>query len=84
MTCVDVNECTADMQQCDAQTSCMNLIGSYYCQCSDGYDGDGISFVDIDECISNPCDQTVTKLLPYMTAHVLVVSMVMVLHLRTK
>ena len=62
MTCVDVNECTADMHQCDAQASCMNLIGSYDCQCSDGYDGDGFSFVDIDECISNPCDQNVTIL----------------------
>ena len=56
----------------------MNLIGSYDCQCSDGYDGDGISFVDIDECISNPCDQNVTILLGHMTAHVLVGSIVMV------
>ena len=78
MTCVDVNECTADMHQCDAQALCMNLIGSYDCQCSDGYDGDGFSCVDIDECISNPCDQNVTILLAHMTTHVLMGSMVMV------
>ena len=33
-TCVDINDFTAGLHQCDDQASCMNLIGSYNYQCS--------------------------------------------------
>ena len=33
----------------------MNLIGSYDCQCSDGFVDDGFTCSDVDECMSNPC-----------------------------
>ena len=43
------------MNKCDGKASCMNLIGSYDCQCSDGFVGDDLTCSDVDECMSDPC-----------------------------
>ena len=34
-TITDVNECTEGMNQC--QEICQNMIGSYTCDCNDGF-----------------------------------------------
>ena len=39
----DINECTANVHNCDANAFCNNTEGSYKCTCSPGYDGNGIS-----------------------------------------
>ena len=39
----DINECTANVHNCDANAFCNNTEGSYKCTCSSGYDGNGIS-----------------------------------------
>ena len=37
--------------------NCTNTEGSYRCVCNEGYDGNGTSCVDIDECHTlTPCD----------------------------
>ena len=39
--CVDVDECTIGMDDCDVNAECINEQGSFLCQCRDGYTGDG-------------------------------------------
>ena len=38
---VDVDECTAFPNICDANADCQNTDGSYICSCKAGYMGDG-------------------------------------------
>ena len=35
---------------------CTNTDGSFSCKCNTGYVGDGFSCIDIDECLTSPCD----------------------------
>ena len=37
----DVNECL--VSPCATNANCTNVVGSYTCQCLDGYTGDGLS-----------------------------------------
>jgi hypothetical protein len=39
--CVDVDECGRGLDECAATATCSNSIGSYECECSCGYRGDG-------------------------------------------
>lgn len=40
--CGDVDECAADTDGCnDSQMGCVNTVGSYYCECFDGWGNDG-------------------------------------------
>lgn len=41
--CVDVDECTADLDDCDENASCTNTEGSYECACNPGFGGDGVT-----------------------------------------
>uniref|UniRef100_A0A8R1U0Q1 Uncharacterized protein n=1 Tax=Onchocerca volvulus TaxID=6282 RepID=A0A8R1U0Q1_ONCVO len=52
--CIDINEC-AEESLCHENAFCKNIMGSYSCHCQPGYEGDGFSCNDIDECLSNPC-----------------------------
>ena len=38
--------------QCDSNSDCKNTVGSYHCECPNGYmaNSDGSKCVDIDEC----------------------------------
>ena len=55
--CIDVDECQFDV--CDANGTCTNAIGSYSCECNDGFDGDGITCHDRDECLlDSPCHES--------------------------
>uniref|UniRef100_A0A0N5AH65 EGF-like domain-containing protein n=1 Tax=Syphacia muris TaxID=451379 RepID=A0A0N5AH65_9BILA len=54
--CSDINECSSpELNSCHKNAICNNLMGSYHCQCQDGYRGDGFWCADIDECQQNPC-----------------------------
>lgn len=62
--CEDIDECSdANVSKCDH--SCINLPGSYVCDCNQGFslERDGTSCKDINEClISNDCMQNCTNL----------------------
>ncbi|XP_071552987.1 uncharacterized protein [Panulirus ornatus] len=45
----DENECK--YRPCDVFATCSNTLGSFYCTCFPGYEGDGFSCSDIDECL---------------------------------
>ncbi|XP_028518446.1 neurotrypsin, partial [Exaiptasia diaphana] len=53
----DINECSV-VDSCHPDAFCTNTIGSYICQCNPGYNGDGKSCSDVDECSSavHTCD----------------------------
>ncbi|XP_056667027.1 nidogen-2 isoform X3 [Monodelphis domestica] len=56
--CFDINECVTDSQLCGHNSVCVNLAGSYMCECQNGYE-----FADDKHtCIlisppSNPCEE---------------------------
>ncbi|XP_008310444.1 fibulin-1 isoform X2 [Cynoglossus semilaevis] len=53
--CVDIDECKGPEQVCPGH-SCINLVGSYRCECQAGYNFNSISRVceDINECRHYP------------------------------
>ncbi|XP_073822838.1 cartilage oligomeric matrix protein-like [Musca autumnalis] len=36
-TCVDINECETDSEICEENSVCVNTVGSYKCNCREGY-----------------------------------------------
>ena len=40
---VDVNECDLGQDNCDADATCANTIGSFTCTCNEGYTGSGVN-----------------------------------------
>jgi len=56
----DKNECimtqsSAD-HNCDVAGRCVNTPGSFYCRCVSGFQGDGYTCTDLDDCDPDPCD----------------------------
>lgn len=51
--CGDINECTANTDNCAAKAACTNTTGGFTCKCNSGYSGDGVTCSDIDECSLN-------------------------------
>lgn len=49
---LDVNECQLSDFYCGEKGVCKNLVGSYECECADGFQRDQYTgqCVDIDEC----------------------------------
>ena len=45
-----MDECLSGNHTCDLNASCLNSKGSYTCHCNDGYNGDGVTCIDVDEC----------------------------------
>ena len=43
----DVNECEQEPYPCDESAICHNTDGSFYCECQEGFSGDGF------ECTGN-------------------------------
>ena len=45
---LDINECNNDtLNNCDINATCSDTNGSYYCQCKDGFTGDGVNCTGI-------------------------------------
>ena len=41
-TILDIDECADEAQNdCDPNALCSNTVGSYFCRCLSGYEGDG-------------------------------------------
>jgi len=41
---VDINEClNKTLHNCHPDAKCKDTIGSYTCECNDGYTGDGVT-----------------------------------------
>ncbi|XP_034554743.1 thrombomodulin [Notolabrus celidotus] len=60
-TCVDLNDCT-DERQCPGENfMCVNTLGGFQCVCKDGYKMTGGLCVDVDECVSAPCEHLCTN-----------------------
>ncbi|XP_078357455.1 uncharacterized protein LOC144642352 isoform X3 [Oculina patagonica] len=55
--CSDINECTNN--PCKNGATCVNLQGSYRCDCTSGYSGNTCE-TDVDECANNPCKNGAT------------------------
>ncbi|XP_077143311.1 protein kinase C-binding protein NELL1 isoform X3 [Ranitomeya variabilis] len=58
--CEDIDECAAKMHYCQANTMCVNLPGSYRCDCLPGYTRvDDFSCTEHDECGNgqSSCDE---------------------------
>ncbi|XP_077143310.1 protein kinase C-binding protein NELL1 isoform X2 [Ranitomeya variabilis] len=58
--CRDIDECAAKMHYCQANTMCVNLPGSYRCDCLPGYTRvDDFSCTEHDECGNgqSSCDE---------------------------
>ncbi|XP_019480262.1 PREDICTED: EGF-containing fibulin-like extracellular matrix protein 1 isoform X1 [Hipposideros armiger] len=56
--CQDIDECAAGTHNCRTDQVCINLRGSFACQCPPGYQKRGEQCVDIDECTMPPfCHQ---------------------------
>jgi MYXO-CTERM domain-containing protein len=62
--CVDVDECSMPVfsNMCSSVATCVNTFGSWGCVCNPGYEGDGFTCVDIDECMrmTDDCDINAT------------------------
>ncbi|XP_026104058.1 CD97 antigen isoform X2 [Carassius auratus] len=65
--CVDENECETNPSICGRNATCFNTVGSYYCQCHEGFkpnnqsphnftQADSIECKDINECLVNSTD----------------------------
>jgi len=53
-----VDECLANIDNCDVNANCINVPGSFDCVCNSGYTGDGVACNDFDECLAHTdnCD----------------------------
>jgi len=52
----DIDECAEGTDNCDINAACTNTDGGFSCGCNAGFEGDGITCTDIDDCASNPCE----------------------------
>ncbi|XP_035688304.1 fibrillin-2-like isoform X4 [Branchiostoma floridae] len=59
-SCVDEDECQQSPSPCHVNAACTNTDGSYTCACRDGFQGDGNTCTDINECAGSPCDALAT------------------------
>ncbi|XP_078485768.1 uncharacterized protein LOC100177897 [Ciona intestinalis] len=46
----DVKECQVNLHNCNVHADCINTFGGFHCICKEGYTGDGITCLNINEC----------------------------------
>jgi len=54
----DVNECYLKTHNCHVDARCVNIPGGFFCRCLSGWEGDGLTCTDLDDCDPDPCDPT--------------------------
>merc|ERR1719240_696575 len=52
----DINECTGKTHDCHVDARCVNVPGDWFCRCLSGWEGDGLTCTDLDDCDPDPCD----------------------------
>merc|ERR1719267_423065 len=52
----DINECTSKTHDCHVDARCVNVPGDWFCRCLSGWEGDGLTCTDLDDCDPDPCD----------------------------
>ena len=60
--CANLDECQIDKDYnaCDGNATCADTQGSYECTCIEGFYGNGLTCIDIQECNdprTNDCDE---------------------------
>ena len=53
ISCVDIDECALNLDNCHPQARCTNTVGSFTCSCNGGFTGPGVSCADDQECLDN-------------------------------
>ena len=59
-TCPDIDECALNLHDCHPNATCINVPGSYKCQCNKGYIGNGrdtCTRTCFEDCIHGKCSQ---------------------------
>ncbi|XP_045916528.1 thrombomodulin [Micropterus dolomieu] len=55
-SCVDFDDCM-DKRQCPGENfQCVNTVGGFHCACKEGYKLTGGLCIDMDQCMSAPCE----------------------------
>lgn len=54
--CLDVDECSTGRHRCHSEAECINLEGSYQCNCRNGFSGDGYYCQQKLTCDELQCD----------------------------
>ena len=49
--CLNVDECIGNTHACDTNANCSDTVGWYACTCNTGWNGDGLTCADMDECM---------------------------------
>ena len=49
--CIDINECSEVLHNCDMNADCADTDGSFTCTCREGFEGDGISCNSKKDCL---------------------------------
>jgi len=58
-SCEDFDEClNSTTNDCHVNATCINGNGTHTCECLSGFFGDGITCVDVDECLIPPTNET--------------------------
>ena len=52
--CTDINECSANLTDCNENAICINTAGSYLCECDEGFYGNGRK-----TCIKGQCNEAI-------------------------
>ena len=50
---MNIDECDLSLNDCDPNADCFDLEGSFKCECIIGWQGDGVSCYDVNECYHN-------------------------------